>query len=114
MVIGVQQYTDPALQGLRYAAKDARDLGAPYAPGVASAVVIGAGMGGLNAAMQLKKAGNALIRVIGVHNPASTAKAGNQQGARNTARAIENFPISGLRAPGRHAPAASNQTSRSM
>ena len=31
----------------------------------------------------------ALIRVIGVHNPASTAKAGNQQGARNTARAIE-------------------------
>ena len=27
--------------------------------------------------------------VIGVHNPASTAKAGNQQGARNNARAIE-------------------------
>jgi len=31
----------------------------------------------------------ALIRVIGVHNPASTAKAGNQQSARNNARAIE-------------------------
>ncbi|GAB3257414.1 peptidoglycan DD-metalloendopeptidase family protein [Nocardioides dilutus] len=31
----------------------------------------------------------AVIRVIGVHNPASTAKAGNQQGARNNARAIE-------------------------
>jgi uncharacterized caspase-like protein len=28
VVIGVQQYTDPALQGLRFATKDARDLGA--------------------------------------------------------------------------------------
>lgn len=27
LVIGVQQYTDPALQGLRFAEKDARDLG---------------------------------------------------------------------------------------
>jgi biotin carboxyl carrier protein len=31
----------------------------------------------------------AVVRVIGVHNPASTARAGNQQGARNTAREIE-------------------------
>jgi uncharacterized caspase-like protein len=31
VVIGVQQYTDPALQGLRYSAKDARDLGAVLA-----------------------------------------------------------------------------------
>jgi len=36
----------------------------------------------------------ALVRVIGVHNPASTPKAGNQQAARNTARAIE---IAGMR-----------------
>jgi hypothetical protein len=36
----------------------------------------------------------ALIRVIGVHNPASTPRAGNQQAARNTARAIE---IAGMR-----------------
>ena len=36
----------------------------------------------------------ALIRVIGVHNPASTQRAGNQQAARNTARAIE---IAGMR-----------------
>jgi hypothetical protein len=31
----------------------------------------------------------AVIRVIGVHNPASTARAGNQQAARNNAREIE-------------------------
>jgi hypothetical protein len=36
----------------------------------------------------------ALVRVIAVHNPASTPKAGNQQAARNNARAIE---IAGMR-----------------
>jgi Peptidase family M23 len=40
----------------------------------------------------------AVIRVIAVHNPASTAKAGNQQGSRNTARAIELAGIQELRA----------------
>lgn len=40
----------------------------------------------------------AVIRVIGVHNPASTAKAGNQQGARNTAKALEIAAIQELRA----------------
>lgn len=39
----------------------------------------------------------AVIRVIGVHNPASTAKAGNQQGARNTAKALEIAAIQELR-----------------
>jgi hypothetical protein len=40
----------------------------------------------------------ALIRVIGVHNPASTARAGNQQSARNNARAIEIAGMQELRA----------------
>ena len=40
----------------------------------------------------------AVIRVIGVHNPASTPQAGNQQGARNTARAIEIAGMQELRA----------------
>jgi murein DD-endopeptidase MepM/ murein hydrolase activator NlpD len=40
----------------------------------------------------------ALIRVIGVHNPASTANAGNQQAARNNARAIEIAGMQELRA----------------
>ena len=37
----------------------------------------------------------AVIRVIAVHNPASTAKAGNQQASRNNARAIEIAAMSG-------------------
>ena len=40
----------------------------------------------------------AVIRVIAVHNPASTAKAGNQQASRNNARAIEIAAMSELRA----------------
>ncbi|MBJ7358179.1 peptidoglycan DD-metalloendopeptidase family protein [Nocardioides sp.] len=40
----------------------------------------------------------AVIRVIGVHNPASTARAGNQQAARNNARAIEIAGMQELRA----------------
>ena len=41
---------------------------------------------------------HARIRVIAVHNPASTAKAGNQQGSRNNARAIEIDAMQQLRA----------------
>jgi murein DD-endopeptidase MepM/ murein hydrolase activator NlpD/endonuclease/exonuclease/phosphatase family metal-dependent hydrolase len=40
----------------------------------------------------------AVIRVIGVHNPASTARAGNQQAARNNAKALEIAAIQQLRA----------------
>ena len=40
----------------------------------------------------------ARIRVIGVHNPASTAKAGNQQASRNNARSIEISAMQQLRA----------------
>jgi hypothetical protein len=39
----------------------------------------------------------ARVTVVGVHNPASTKKQGNQQGARNTARAIEIEQIRRLR-----------------
>jgi endonuclease/exonuclease/phosphatase family metal-dependent hydrolase len=43
------------------------------------------------------RATGARVTVVGVHNPATTAKAGNQAGARGTARQVELAEVTALR-----------------